>query len=227
MKAYILKTKNAISTEYAKTCSDSCDENNIEWEYVEWYDDKTKSAEAWDSIGIPIGGRDKYKSQNGKAQNATSGHAMIWKKIRDSGKPGIVLEHDAIMLHRIDIEIPDDMIVVLGYKLQKPEEYDHIKAGPPCDIIDIAEKGHEGAHAYAITSHTANVLLKEIEDRGIPGAIDNTHFLKSRAKHTKVPIKIMSPTPALGWLRESTIWGKSATRNYSFIPSFQEHYHKK
>lgn len=226
MKAYILKTQNILSTEYAKTCSDSCDKNNIEWEYVEWYDDKTKAAEAWQSIGIPIGGKD-YKAKNGKAQNATSGHAMIWKKIRDSGKPGIVLEHDAIMLHPIDLEIPNNMIVVLGYKLQNPQEYDHIAAGPPLDIIDIHEKGHEGAHAYVITSETANILLKEIEDRGIPGAIDNTHFLKSRAKHTKVPIKIMSPTPALGWLRESTIWGKSATRNYAFIPSFRDHYNKK
>ena len=69
-------------------------------------------------------------------------------------------------------------------------------------------------------------MLKELEERGIPGAIDNTHFLKTREKHTKIPLKIMSPTPAMGWLRQSTIWKKSAAKNYEFIESFQAHYKK-
>lgn len=226
MKAYILKTDHPLSVEYAKTCADSCEENNIEWEYVEWFTDKMEAMKAWDSIGIPIANRDSFKPRNGKAQLATAGHAMIWKKIRDSGKPGIVLEHDAIMLHNIEIEIPDNLIVVLGYKLQNPKDYDHEAAGKPKEIIKTQDDGHEGAHAYVISSNTADLLLKELEERGIPGAIDNTHFLKSRAKHTKIPLKIMSPTPAVGWLRESTIWKKSSVRNYQFIPSFQEHYKK-
>jgi hypothetical protein len=226
MKAYILKTDHPKSIEYAKTCSDSCQKNGIVWEYVEWHTDKMEAMKAWDSIGIPISNRNTFKPRNGKAQLATSGHAMIWKKIRDSGMPGIVLEHDAIMLHNIDIEIPDNMIVALGYKLENPEKYDHVAAGKPKEIIKTEDNGHEGAHAYVITSNTAHALLKELEDRGIPGAIDNTHFLKSREKHTKIPLRIMSPTPAIGWLRESTIWKKSSNRNYQFIQSFKEHYKK-
>ena len=225
MKAYILKTKNPLSDEYATVCGNSCVQNKTSYEFLDWWHEGNPK-DAWASIGIPIGKFDAFKASNAKAQFATSGHAMIWKKIRDSGQPGIVLEHDAIMLHPIDIEIPDDMIVVLGYKLQNPQEYDHIKAGPPHEIVDIPENGHEGAHAYAITHNTAQKLLDEIADRGVPGAIDNTHFLKSRSKHTKIPIKIMSPTPALGWLRESTIWKKSAARNYRFISSFQDNYTK-
>jgi len=34
----------------------------------------------------------------------------------------------------------------------------------------------------------------------------------------------MSPTPAIGYLRESTIWNKSAHVNYQFIPSFAKYY---
>lgn len=225
MKAYILKTKHPNSVLYANTCAESCVQHGIKYEFVEWWSEGNPK-DAWTSIGIPINDFGKFKASNAKAQFATSGHAMIWKKIRDSGEPGIVLEHDAIMLHRIDIKIPDNAIVVLGYKLQNLQEYDHIAAGPPQEIIDTPENGHEGAHAYAITHSTAQQLLDEISNRGIPGAIDNTHFLKSRAKHTKVPIKIMSPTPALGWLRESTIWKKSAARNYRFISSFKDNYTK-
>lgn len=226
MKAYILKTKNEISTEYAAVCAESCANVGIHFEYVEWWSEGCPK-EAWQSIDIPIKNFNNWRAGNTKAQFATSGHALIWKKIRDSEEPGIVLEHDAIMLHNIDIEIPDDAIVVLGYKLQNPEEYDHIAAGKPAGVDDVKAGGHEGAHAYAITHNTAAKLLKEIEDRGIPGAIDNTHFLKSRTKHTQIPLKIMYPTPAIGWLRESTIWKTSATRNYEFIDSFKDNYNGK
>jgi hypothetical protein len=225
MKAYILKTDNKISTEYAEVCAKSCAAVGLDWEYVEWWSEGCPK-EAWQSIDIPIRNFNNFRAGNAKAQFATSGHANIWKKIRDSGEPGVVLEHDAIMLHGINIEIPDGVIVTLGYKLEKPEEYNHVKAGPPQKVIEVTAGGHEGAHAYVITHNTAAQLLKELEDHGIKGAIDNTHFLKSRSKHTKIPLHIMDPTPALGWLRESTIWKVSATRNYEFIQSFANNYKK-
>ena len=119
------------------------------------------------------------------------------------------------------IDIPDNKIVVLGYKVQDPSRYDHVKAGPPTELIDIT--GHEGAHAYAITKNTAKFLIKEIEEKSIRSAIDNDYFIRGQ-RRTAVPLSIASPTPALGWLRESTIWSTSAARNYDFIPSFQENY---
>ena len=219
-KVYILKTDNKYSIEYAKTASISCDNLDTSWEYVEWY--SQGSQQAWKSIGIPIKGIENYRPKNDKAQLATSGHAMIWKKILDSGEAGIVFEHDSILLHKVDIDIPDNTIVVLGYKTPHPERYDHEKAGPPKELLKLDR--HEGAHAYAITPKTAELLLDELKNDGIKGAIDNTHFLKSRK--TKVPLMIMSPTPAIGWLRESTIWKRSADKNYEFIESFKGHYKK-
>lgn len=218
-----------ISEEYAETCAASCDRNNTPWEYIEWYDGTKKendAMKAWEEIPIDIKNRENFTPRRNTAQCATSGHAMAWVKVRDLGKPAIIFEHDSILLHKIDIDIEEGHIVALGYKLNNPEEYKHKQAGPPQRIVDVHGGGHEGAHAYAITPSTANVLLAELTERGIPGAIDNTHFLKSRHKHTKVPIKIMSPTPAVGWLRESTIWNKAANKNYEFIDSFKEHYVK-
>ena len=229
-KAFIIMMKdNAISEEYAKVCAESCEKNNTPWEYIEWYDgnrEDVKPMQTWKSIGIPISNIDTFRPKRSPAQCATSGHAMAWKKVMDSGEPAIIFEHDAILLHKIDIDIPDGMMVTLGYKLENPQEYNHKQAGAPTEIINVKGNGHEGAHAYAITHNTARSLLKELEERGIPGAIDNTHFLKTREKHTKIPLKIMSPTPAMGWLRQSTIWKKSAAKNYEFIESFQAHYKK-
>ena len=87
----------------------------------------------------------------------------------------------------------------------------------------IPLRGHEGAHAYAMTRKTAKFLLNEIEQKGIRSAVDNDYFIKGQ-RRTSAPLCIASPTPAIGWLRESTIWGGSANRNYEFIPSFQKNY---
>jgi len=39
-----------------------------------------------------------------------------------------------------------------------------------------------------------------------------------------MPLQILSPTPAIGYLRDSTIWGESAHVNYEFIESFAKYY---
>lgn len=216
-KAYILKTTDPRSVVYAKDVADSCDKIGLQWEYLDWY--QGKPDEAWKNTGVP---KPPKVTGNAAAQCCFSGHIAIWKKILDSGEAGIVLEHDGMMLHPVNIDIPDNTIVVLGYKLANPNEYDHDAAGLPKEIIDVNGGGHEGSHAYAITPATADALLKEIASQGAVGAIDNRYFLKSRK--TEIKIKIMSPTPAIGWIRESTIQKKSSTKNYEFIESFKQYH---
>ena len=154
-------------------------------------------------------------------QCCSAGHAAIWKKISEGNEAAIVLEHDALMLHNPNIDIPDNRIVVLGYKTTDPSRYDHITAGPPARVVDL--EAHEGAHAYALTPSTAKAMVDEIEERGVLGCIDNAYFIK-RQRVTKTPLAMMDPTPAIGWLRESTLWNKSATANYDFIASFSVNY---
>lgn len=227
-KAFILRIDTPISKEYAETCSQSCDDIGLAWEYVDGYQNMTGRA-AWCKTGIKMKFSEEYKfienpKAKEKAECCSAGHGLIWKKIAEGpDEAAIILEHDSIMLHPVDIEIPDNMIVVLGYKLVDPTKYNHVQAGPPTSIINTrGHRAHEGAHAYAITKKTAQILIEEIERKGLLGCVDNAYFLKNRK--TSVPISITSPISALGWIRESTIWGKAATRNYSYIESFEKNF---
>lgn len=226
MKAYILKINTDISNEYAKVCAASCDSVGLQWQYFHGYQNMT-GAMAFKKTGIKIAPLEDYHfvqnpSPGHKAMSCTAGHWSIWKKIANGpDEVGIVLEHDAIMLHPVTIDIPDNTITVLGYKLQDPSRYDHKAAGAPRELVSI--NGHEGAHAYAMTKKTAKFLINELEEMGAHSAVDNDYFIKNQ-RRTKVPLTIASPTPAMGWLRESSIWGKSAAVNYQFIPAFQKYY---
>lgn len=221
-KAYILTIDNPISREYAKTCSDSCDAVGLAWEYFEGYTNLS-IYESWLRTGINTPTLQWWVGNPvvDNTQCCSAGHAAIWKKIADGNEAAVVLEHDALMLHNPNIDIPDNRIVVLGYKETNPSRYDHISAGPPKRVIDLA--AHEGAHAYALTPATAKAMVEEIETRGILGCIDNAYFIKNQ-RVTRTPLSIMDPTPAIGWLRRSTLWQTSAAVNYKFIDSFQQNY---
>ena len=202
MKTYILRTDNPRSIEYALTAAQSCENVGMKWEYFE-------------------GTQSKDGTPHDRVHHCSHGHYAIWKKIAEGeDESGIVFEHDAIMLHPIDMKIPDGYIVVLGYKVREPETYDHISAGPPKELIDIV--GHHGAHAYAMTKKTAQMLLDE-QNGNPPSDVDGTYFIRG-TRRTSIPLKIMSPTPAVGWIRNSTIWQRSVFINYELIPSFEENY---
>ena len=227
MKAYILKHDDKVSDEYAKFCSDSCDTVGLDWDYFEGWSHCTGRM-AWCETGI----RMKYyepmldidnPTPAQKANVCSAGHGAIWKKIADGpDNVGIVLEHDAVVLHNFDESlIPEKMIVALGYKLTEPWRYDHEAAGPPYGLLGIV--GHEGAHAYAMTKKTAQFLVAEIEERGTLGAVDNAYFITGQ-RRTAVPLSLLHPTPAIGYLRESTIWRASAAVNYKFVETFKKYY---
>ena len=216
-KAYILATKNPISVEYARDCAKSCDAIGLEWECIEGFEGLTQE-QVWKNFDYKIN-----DIMNDKAACATASHFNIWKKILDNKECAIILEHDALMLQKVNIGIPDNKIVALGYKFPNPDIYDSEKAGSPKEIIDI--KRHSGAHAYTITYKTAELLLNELKEKGVNRAIDNYYFMRVNSpedKESRVPLAIMSPTPALCWLRKSTIWEEPSTLNYDIINSFKE-----
>lgn len=221
-KAYILTIDNPISKEYAKTCADSCDAVGLAWEYFEGYTGLTMH-EAWSRTGINPSNLHHFRNNQhiDNPQCCSAGHAAIWKKIAEGNEVAIVLEHDAIMLHNPSVDIPDGRIVVLGYKLEDISDYDHVSAGAPQRVIDL--DAHQGAHAYALTPATAAAMVNEIQSNGILGCIDNAYFIRHQ-RRTKIPLAIMDPTPAIGWLRTSTLWSKSAAVNDEFIESFRQNY---
>lgn len=221
-KAYILTIDNPISREYAKTCADSCDAVGLAWEYFEGYSQLTLF-DAWSRTGINPPNLHFFHNtmRVDNPQCCSAGHASIWKKIAEGNEAAIVLEHDAIMLHKPDVDIPDWRIVVLGYKLNDISRYDHVNAGAPNRVLEL--DAHEGAHAYALTPATADLMINEIKTYGILGCIDNAYFIRHQ-RRTAIPLAIMDPTPAIGWLRKSTLWQESAAVNYEFIDSFRQNY---
>lgn len=221
-KVYIISHNETVSKEYARTAAESCERAGMPYEIVDGFSNMDPN-EAWNSDRIGLKRRISRKNNVDKAQLCSASHAAVWKKILDNKECAVVFEHDSLMLHRPDVDIPDEGIVVLGYKVVDPQNYDHKKAGPPQRIMSIP--GHEGAHAYAITWKTARAMLEELEKKGVGSAVDNMYFLKSRNSYTRVPIFMMVPTPAIGWLRKSTIWSSgSSTRNYAFVESFVKNY---
>lgn len=222
-KAYILRIDTDLSKQYANVCAKTCSQNRLKYEFVEGFQDMYARL-AWLETGVKMSFDEEYANREGKISKgdlASAGHALIWKKIAAQKEDvGIVLEHDAVMLHEVNINIPDGAICVLGYKLEDPKRYLHMMAGPPDGLVDI--QGHEGAHAYAITKKTAQMLVDEIEVKGRPlGCIDNAYFIRAQRK-SRIPLKLVVPTPAIGWIRESTIWSRSATRNEPFVPQFRD-----
>ena len=224
-KAFILKMNEKRSHAYAKTCAESCDKVGLPWEYFEnaYHQEIGKAANGIthyaEEHGIKFG---KKPTMSGGAACATVGHFIIWKKIIDQNVCGIVLEHDALMLHKPEVDIPDDQLVCLGYKVRDPENYKHEVAGAPQKIVE--RKKHGGAHAYALTPNTAKVLLGIVSDRPKCSYIDNQYFL-SGGQRGKVTLGITDPIAAIGWLRESTIWSKSAVDNYApILDSFKDNY---
>lgn len=228
MKAYILRHDHPTSHKYAKMCAETCDVIDLDWEYFDGWSNCTGRM-AWCETGIqmkfyePMLTVDNPTPEH-KANVCSAGHAAIWKKIADGDdEVGIVLEHDALMYYKPDIKVPDNYLITLGYKVTDPENYRAFDArdNEPRQLINI--NGHEGAHAYMMTKRTAQNLIYEIEQRGVMGCVDNAYFILNQ-RCTQIPLAIMSPTPAIGYLRDSTIWDKSAHVNYEFIETFAKYY---
>ena len=214
-KAYILKTSHPISQEYAQMAAESCDRVNLKWEYFNGIEGKTTS-ELFPNLNLT----DKMSNA---AACATASHFAIWRHILESRETAIILEHDSLMLHPVNIPIPDNKIITLGYKFKNIDIYDHRRAGPPVQIVDVSR--HSGAHAYALSWKTCESLLKEIEQKGVTRAIDNFYFMRINQigdTESSVPLAIADPTPAICWIRHSTIWKDPSTLNYELLPSFSK-----
>lgn len=220
-KAYIIKINTPLSHQLSETAARSCIKVDLDYEYFYGVEGLTEE-EAFKTLPFPV---TLHHTQLAAAACVTVSHYLVWQKIVEENVCAVVLEHDAIMLHKPDLDIPDNEIVVLGYKLRDPKIYDYRQAGPPKEIVKL--HAHSGAHAYCLTPTTARILLDEVRDQGIIESIDNRYFLRDKPeKVTGVPISIMNPSSAIGWLRKSTVWGESWDFNYEPLPSFNTNLNK-
>jgi hypothetical protein len=228
-KAYILRIDTPVSKEYAQVAADSCDKVGLPWEYFEGINFKeTGKNDFWSKVkrdtGIAFKQLPSPKNAGGAA---TAGHIMIWNKIAKNCETAIILEHDAIMLRNVEIDIPDNTMIMLGYKVKDIQNYKHENLKDVKQEI-LPRRYHGGAHAYAINAVTASQLIENVINRPQMGLIDNHFFISDKGRGSSIKMGIIDPTPAIGWLRESTIWGRSAVDNYGpILKSFKENYNSK
>jgi hypothetical protein len=216
-KAYILTIDTELSQRYLVDTIKSCEKVKLPWEEFQGFHD-ISTQEALEKFGFPS--TIPLLGEELRGTMCMLGHMAIVKKIWERKECAVILEHDAVMLHPVTVDIPDNEIVVLGYKLKDIKRYDYKQAGLPEKLVPI--EAHEGSHAYAITWKTAGMILDEFYSKGvIDNGTDDHYFLKSRTKYTKIPLTLTDPISALGWVRESTIRpSESQERNFLFIQSF-------
>ena len=155
MKAYILYIDREKSKAYAQDALESCRNFGIEPMMVQGVCDIPSETLAKE-YGL------RFRSYNVQYSNeyaCTIGHYEIWKKIAQSNEPGIVLEHDGIIVSKNihKIKVNDNEILFLGPRVFNRNDYAY-PAGE--EIANIAIDKFQGTHAYAITPNTAKKLIE-------------------------------------------------------------------
>lgn len=217
--AYIIYIDKPESIEYAKQCAESCEKYNMP--YTLW-----PGVQRWDTreyLEQITGFKWTYHSNSGDS-GCTASHLILWRLIAEQEHACCVFEHDAIVKHNIfDKEIPDDTLVMLGYRVAKAEDYEH--PGDPIVFTEI--KKFEGTHAYAISPNMAKHMIARMSDYYIPAfkGIDTT-IDGILSIHDKFGIKraIMDPPPAVCVVgdRISTIQGSPAAYNTNLSDGFKK-----
>lgn len=173
--AYILHIDEPRSLKYLDDCLESCkqwpDLNPIPVQGYKGANYKDICEEFGIGI-IPfyVNQMDTNGETLNKAFSCTAGHIKIWQMIADSGEPGAVLEHDAIVKGPLSmIDVDDDEILWLGPRIEFENDYT-FPWGAINDYVDVDR--WEGTHAYAITPKTARRLLQNIKHYGLNDSID-------------------------------------------------------
>jgi hypothetical protein len=172
-----------------------------------------------DLLNSPI--TSEFRKELNGALCATAGHVKIWRRIVKSGKPSIVLEHDAIF-KTLDFnldELEDFMIYWLGPRTAKLEDYQF----PLGETITFSEKMRfEGVHAYAITPTTAEYLINQWDCNGFTDSIDGALAMRNWYDLTMV---VLDPPPVVAVVdrdgkNTSTIESAPAIWNAENTPGF-------
>lgn len=172
---YILHIDEPRSLQYLDDCVRSCKEfpglNVIPVQGYKGasYKDICKEF-GLDIIPFYVNQMDTNGDTLNKAFSCTAGHIKIWQMIVESGEPGVVLEHDAIVKGPLAmVDVDDDEILWLGPRI----EFEHDYKFPWGAIFDYVEVDRwEGTHAYAITPKTAQHLLDCMKKFGLNDSID-------------------------------------------------------
>jgi len=230
--AYIIYIDNEHSIEYANQCAQSCERFGVPYTLFKGYSDipnnKLTSITGFnwiiDNAYLDCVNEDETINSDSvnKELNCTASHLKLWELIASRDCACAVFEHDVIVKHQItNIDIPDDQVVMLGYRLLSEDHYNFPNV--PIQLHSI--QTFQGAHAYALTPTMAKVLLDKLhnEYKQLYGGIDATvDGLISIENNLRINKSVISPPVAIAVVgkRKSTIRELPAKYNVSETQGF-------
>lgn len=214
--AYIIYIDKPESIEYANECAASCKKYGLPytlWKGIE----NAASRDLDEETGF------HWVVKNNE-MGCTASHLKLWHTIAEQPYACCVFEHDAIVKDYLyDTEIPDNKLVMLGYRVNKADDYQ--RPNDPIEFMDINK--FEGTHAYAITPGMARYMIDRMqgyytaEFGGVNTTIDG---ILSIHDNFGIARCVMDPPPVVCVVgdRISTIQGRPAAYNASVSPGFMK-----
>jgi hypothetical protein len=173
-KAHIIYLpNNNISTTLANRCKISCETVGQPYMLWEGFDGTRNNISVPESIKNQTWYKwlkvtDHYQSI---AEIATSlSHISLWVKCMEEDTPLVVLEHDAIMIKKVEKHPYVNTVMYLGCKDQLKNNYD--PSTTPYSCINLNWYFINRAHAYSIDPISAKKLFTMVLDRGIFESLD-------------------------------------------------------
>lgn len=164
MKSYVITiTTLKNSLEVANRCIESGKKFGINIEMFSAITPKDKVYEIASKEGINISAFDERFSRKENAIACFLSHYSLWKKCVESNENIFILEHDAVITNKIDLNIQFKGVLSLG----KPS-YGKF-ATPGRGINRLTSKDYlPGAHAYMINPMAAAALINRSKIKAIP-----------------------------------------------------------
>jgi glycosyl transferase family 25 len=164
MKTYVITiTTLKNSLEVANRCIESGKKFGINIEMFPAITPKDKVYEIASKEGINISGFDERFSRKENAIACFLSHYSLWKKCAELNENIFILEHDAVIKNKIDLNIQFKGVLSLG----KPSYGKFIT--PAKGISRLTSKDYlPGAHAYMINPMAAEALINRSKIKAIP-----------------------------------------------------------
>lgn len=121
-----------------------------------------------------------YKTDNPKARIACAvSHYLLWKACKKANKPFMILEHDARFVEKIDFDVNDTNMFIVGINnplgaTRRSRDYyttivnnnKWVQPVPKIDHFDIPQ-GLAGNSAYIIKPKGAEIMLDLVKEHGL------------------------------------------------------------
>lgn len=216
--AYIIYINRQESIDYANECARSCEEYGMPytlWKGIDMRETRGDALEeetgfTWTTRSIEMG--------------CTASHLKLWRVVAEQPHACCIFEHDAIVRHNFfDTEIPDNKLVMLGYRVLKAEDYEY----PNEDVTFMDINKFEGTHAYAVTPNMARYMIERMGGfytttfGGVNTTIDGILSIHDSFGIARC---VMDPPPVVCVVgdRISTIQGRPAQYNTCVSPGFMK-----